>query len=67
MIKLKVRISFDEECNRWLAVSKNFEGLFAEEETYEEILDTVQKLIPDLLGVTIFDLIIDQRKIIHVR
>ena len=68
MLKLKVRISYDKESGEWIAVSKNFDGLFLNsKESASDLIDYVKETIPELLGVTRFHLIIDIREDIYVR
>jgi Domain of unknown function (DUF1902) len=45
----KVRAEWDEQAGVWIATSDDVPGLCCEEATFEDLVDTVVALVPDLL------------------
>jgi hypothetical protein len=45
----KVRAEWDEQAGVWIATSDGVPGLCCEEATFEDLVDTVVALVPDLL------------------
>lgn len=45
-----INVEWNTESSAWLATSEDVRGLVAEAKTYDELIEIVKDLLPDLVG-----------------
>ena len=49
-MRFTVRVGFDEADHRYYVIDSNVPGLHVETDTFEEFVEVVQDVMPDLVG-----------------